>query len=281
MSDTFGKRDTMPLTWMGRVPVYATTMLVVLLVVGMVATVFLTSAKADIAAFEFHPYDFWKRGFVWQLFTFQLINLPSFFYLFGLCFIYWCGVGIETYLGRRVFLRLLLLLCLVPAIVASAAWLAGGRIAVSGNLELTVGLFIAYATLYPNAELWNWIPMKWVAFACIALQSLMFFPNHDWNGLAVFLWSLAAVHFYTRYEQGHWAMPRLRWPRRKPAFRVVPRTDEPRRSMPRQETLEDEFDSDVDDLLEKIARSGLASLTSKERTQLEKAREALLKKERK
>ena len=283
MSDTYGKRDTMPLTWMGRLPVYATTMLVALLVAGMIVTVLLASAKetATLAALEFNPQAFWKQGYLWQVFTFQLINYPSFFYLFGLCFVYWCGIGIETYLGRRVFLRLLLLLSLVPALTASAFWLAGSGMTVSGNLELSVGLFIAYATLYPNAEMWNWMPLKWVAFACIALQSLMFFPEHQWNALAVFLCSLAAVHLFTRYEQGHWAMPRLRWPGRKPAFHVVPREDAPRRPMPRAETIEDESDSEVDELLEKIARSGLASLTSKERTQLEKAREALLKKERK
>ena len=45
--------------------------------------------------------------------------------------------------------------------------------------------------------------------------------------------------------------------------------------------VEEEIDTEVDELLEKIARSGLSSLTSKERKQLEKAREALLKKERK
>ena len=283
MSDNFGKRDTMPLTWLGRMPVYASTMLVALLVVGMVACVLLTSAQGmgAILPFRFDPQAFWKQACLWQVFTFQLINFPSFFYLFGLCFVYWFGVGIETYLGRRVFLRLLLLLCLVPALTASAWWLGGHHITLSSQLDLSIGLFIAYATLYPNAELWNWIPMKWVAFACIVLQSLMFFPLHEWEQLTVFLSACAAAHLYTRYEQGHWTMPRLRWPSRKPAFHVVPRENAPRRSMPRAETLEDEIDSEVDELLEKIARSGLASLTSKERTQLEKAREALLKKERK
>jgi len=283
MSDTFGKRDTMPLTWLGRVPLYATTILVALLVAGTIATVLLDSARATgaLAALEFDPESFWKKGYLWQVFTFPLLNLPSFFYLFGLLFVYWCGIGIETYLGRRVFLRLLLLLCLVPVLTASACWYAGSNTRIFGDLMLTIGLFIAYATLYPNAELWSWIPMKWVAFACIVLQSLTFFPAHAWNQLAVFLCSLAAVHFYTRYEQGHWSFPRLPWPHRKPRFRVVPREDGPRRSIPRQEMLEDEPDSEVDRLLEKIARSGLASLTARERTQLEKAREALLKKERK
>ena len=61
---------------------------------------------------------------------------------------------------------------------------------------------------------------------------------------------------------------------RRPKFRVLPaptarsrRVEEP-----------DEVES-IDPLLDKIARSGMNSLTAKERARLEKAREALLKKD--
>ncbi len=201
--------------------------------------------------------------------------------MFGLIFAYWFGVGIESYLGRRIFLRIVFLLCLVPALTATAWWLVGRPREVGGNLNLVVGLFIAYATLYPNAEWWNWITMKWLAFAGIVLQSLMFFPKHEWELLTVFLSACAAAHFYTRYEQGHWALPTLRWPRRKPALRVLPRESARRQSAEFDDQPEDELDSEVDALLEKIARNGLASLSSKERARLEQARENLLKKERK
>lgn len=281
MSDSFGKRDTMPMTWMGRVPVYASTVLVAILVAGMVATVLLKSAHVDIIPFAFNPPGFWKQAHVWQLVTFPLIDFPSFFYVFGLFFTYWFGVGLETFLGRRVLLRLLFLLCLVPALTATAWWLGDHPILLSGSSDLAIGLFIAYATLYPNVEMWNWITMKWLAFAGIVLNSLMFFPDRQWERLTVFLSACAAAHFYTRYEQGHWVFPRLRLVRRKPALRVLPRSEETRRSIPRQEIPDDELESEVDGLLEKIARNGIASLSAKERARLEQAREELLKKERK
>ena len=281
MSRSNGKSDTQPLTWLGRVPVYATTILVAVLVAGMIATVMLESAKVDTFVFGFIPQMFWKKAYLWQLFSHPLIDHPSFFYVFGLIFAYWFGVGIESYLGRRVFLRIVLILCLVPALTATAWWLAGSTVHFAGGLHLSVGLFIAYATLYPNAELWNWITMKWLAFAGIVLQSLMFFPKHEWELLTVFLSACAAAHFYTRYEQGHWALPTLRWPRRKPALRVLPRESTRGPSAAFDEQPEDALDSEVDALLEKIARSGLASLSANERAQLEQAREALLKKERK
>ena len=281
MSDYTGKSDTLPLTWMGRVPVYASSILAALLVAGMILTVLLTSAHIDINAIAFDPQAFWKKAFVWQLFTHPLIDYPSFFYLFGILFAYWFGVGIETYLGRRILLRLILLLCLVPTLTASAWWLGGHRIALAGASNLSIGLFIAYATLYPNAELWNWITMKWLAFAGIVLNSLMYFPEHRWDLLTVFLSACAAAHFYTRYEQGHWAVPRLRWPRRKAALRVVPRDAAQDAAFVGDYEPEDELAGEVDALLEKIARNGLASLSAKERDRLEQAREELLKKDRK
>jgi hypothetical protein len=281
MSDSNGKSDTLPLTWLGRVPVYATTILVAVLVAGMVATVMLASANANLSTFAFNAQAFWKKAYLWQLFSHPLLSLPSFFYLFGLLCAYWFGVGIETYLGRRIFLRLVFLLCLVPALTATAWWLAGTQVEVGGNLHLAVGLFIAYATLYPNAEWWNWITMKWLAFAGIVLQSLMYFPKHQWELLTVFLSACAAAHLYTRYEQGHWALPKLRWPRRKPALRILPRESARSQSAEFDDRPEDELDSEVDALLEKIARNGLASLSANERARLEQARETLLKKERK
>ena len=281
MSRSTGKSDTQPLTWLGRVPVYATTILVAVLVAGMIATVMLDSAEAGTSVFGFTPQLFWKKAYLWQLFSHPLISHPSFFYLFGLLFTYWFGVGIETYLGRRIFLRIVFLLCLAPALTATAWWLAGSQLYFEGNLHLSVGLFIAYATLYPNAEWWNWITMKWLAFAGIVLQSLMFFPKRQWALLTVFLSACAAAHFYTRYEQGHWALPQFRWPRRKPALRVLPRESARGPSADFDDQPEDELDGEVDALLEKIARDGLGSLTASERALLEQARENLLKKERK
>ncbi len=69
MSLSNGKSDTQPLTWLGRVPVYATTILVAVLVAGMVATVMLESAHADLSVFAFTAQAFWKKAYLWQLFS--------------------------------------------------------------------------------------------------------------------------------------------------------------------------------------------------------------------
>jgi hypothetical protein len=76
-------------------------------------------------------------------------------------------------------------------------------------------------------------------------------------------------------------MPSLRMPRRRPKLRVLPKPSSPPRAIPRVELAETAADTEVDALLDKIAKTGLASLTASERARLEKAREELLKKERK
>jgi hypothetical protein len=82
-------------------------------------------------------------------------------------------------------------------------------------------------------------------------------------------------------------LPAIRWPkislgRKKPQLRVVPdlvRTVEPKRVDPvRPRVLDQTATSEVDALLDKIAQTGIGSLTEKDRARLESARAELLKK---
>ena len=148
---------------------------------------------------------------------------------------------------------------------------------------LLPGLLVAFATLYPQTEAWGWVPFKWVAFVCIACGSLMLLASRDWLQLAE-LWASCAVAFLfirhaveQEYDDYTAPLARVRqWLRRKPKLRVLPTPVAPRRAV--VET--GDAASEMDALLDKIAKSGLASLTARERTRLERAREALLKKDR-
>jgi hypothetical protein len=63
--------------------------------------------------------------------------------------------------------------------------------------------------------------------------------------------------------------------RRKPKLRLLPPLEQPPGPKRAKGTS-----GDVDDLLDKIAKSGLHSLTAKEKARLQAAREELLRKER-
>jgi hypothetical protein len=151
----------------------------------------------------------------------------------------------------------------------------------AGMGDITIGVFIAYATLYPNLEYFGWVPLKHVAFACLAISALSYFPQHDWPGLTVMLAICGTAFGYTRYKKlgGAIVMPafahKLNPFRRQPKFRVLP---SPEGSSPRTSSSGGSSVESVDAILDKIAQQGFASLTQTERDQLEKAREILNRK---
>jgi hypothetical protein len=217
---------------------------------------------------------------IWRLFSYPFVSQVSFFTPFSIMFFYWMSVGIETHLGRVVLTRLLLLLVLtVPAVAAFWWWVLGMPTDTfsTSTYMLSSGLLVGFATLYPNTEAWGWIPFKWIAFACIFCGSLMLMADHSWHGIAE-LWVSCAVGFgYINHakdmEHDDYVSPVARVKelfRRKPKLRVVPAPSNEAMNAP---------DTELDVLLDKIAKSGINSLTAKEKATLEKAREALIRKD--
>jgi hypothetical protein len=116
------------------------------------------------------------------------------------CFYSW-AIEVERYLGRVRFIKFAALLILLLPLVLGMWHLAGISAAVSGNYVLTASMLIAFATLYPNIEYFGWIPLKWFAFACFCIGSLMYFPDHNWVGLTL-LWASCGASFgFVRYLQ--------------------------------------------------------------------------------
>jgi len=101
-----GDADHQPIRYFGRVPVFATTIIVALLAIGMFVSTMIATAGGPIGLFTFSTSDFYLHGRVWQIFTAMFVNAPQFFFLFTLFFFYWCGIEIEQYFGRRAFLLL-------------------------------------------------------------------------------------------------------------------------------------------------------------------------------
>ena len=278
-SEPFGK-------WKG-IPIYLTTILSVLLAFGFLVSVALKHSPVLASLVFTTPVVSWK-GWL-SVLSYPFVEPPTFFSpLLIMCFYQW-STGIETHLGRGPLMRLLLLLLLLPVAFLGAMWLAGiSGGTLSGSFLITAGLLVAFSTLYPNAEWWGWVPFKYLAFACILCASLISISDRDWLGVASLLLICAASFFYIRhaidqeYDDRVPLTARIRsWFRSKPKFRVVPRTRDAVAMRAREEYDDDELGSEVDALLEKIARKGLASLSADERARLEQARETLLKKEQK
>jgi hypothetical protein len=282
MSVSNGPRDTQPLSWLGRVPIYATTMLVAASVAMAVLIIMLLTARVDPAFLMFNPVDFWTQAKLWQFFTHPFYNfINSLWFLAGVLCLYWAGVEVEKFVGRKVWAKLLLVICAAPVVASTLWWMAGSVIPVGGIDLMWVGLFLCFATIYPNLELCCRIPAKWFAFTVVGIDSLLFLPNHAWGALSIFLFLCASVHFYTRYELGHWTLPDFVLPsislKKSPKFHVVPKAENYEDGM--RSELEPELDQEVNAILDKIAKSGIGSLTAEERGTLQRAREELMKKE--
>jgi hypothetical protein len=264
-----------PITWWGRVPVYLTTILTAILAGGIVLMAVAGAMQVNVGPLAFTPEGF-LRGFVWQPLTYPLLNDLSFFTPFLLwCFYAW-GVEIEKYLGRPRYFVLFLVLVLLPPVLCLAGY--GLKIApwdahAAGTYEIAAGLLIGFATLYPGIEYFGWVPLKWFAFACVAAGSLMDLAQRNFWPLVVLWGECLAAWGYIRWLQ-HGG--EVRWPawsrlfRRRPKLRVLPDPDI---------AHADAVASEVDDILEKISRTGMASLSAEERRRLEHARSKILRRE--
>ena len=265
--------DYRPVAWIGRYPVRIITIITALYVLGMFATVAMQTANSNFLVFAFQ-YPMFIRGAFWQPLTCTFIQTANFFFLFNVLFLYWSGREVEAFLGRRHFIQLFGMLLLIPPVVISA-WAPFGREWIYfGSYEVCIGMFIAFATLYPNVELFGWVTLKWLAFAGIILGSMQELPNHAWGNLSV-LWTMCAAAFlYIRFVQGRVPinLERFRLLRRRPKLHVV------QKSSAQRPVEQDDVYASVDPILDKISKSGIGSLTANERRQLDRARNRLLKK---
>lgn len=273
-----------PVTWWRGHPVHAVHVLVAALVVSMLATTALQFARADgvIALLSFSGQAVW-RGEIWRVLTYGLVNPPSLGLAIELLMLGWFGREVERFLGRRDFLRLyaglyllrpLLFTALAPVLPAS---FAGG----TGSFAV----FIAFATLFPDAPLLFNLLARWVAWGLLALGALMALGARDGVRLLELAATSGFAFAFVRHHQGRWNWPRL------PRFRVTRSTPVPapaHRAAPvpvaaRAATARSTGTTppvaapmaEVDALLDKIAQSGLHSLTAAERARLEAAREDL------
>ena len=272
--------DYRPVTWMGRYPVDVTTILVGIHVFCAIATAliigFIHGGLLDSAMFD--SAQVW-HGQIWRLVTYAFIHSPSgyalLWFAIEMYMLFFFGREVERFVGQRAYIWLYGLLLLVPASILTL-WGLTTRTGMAGSGALHFAVFTAFVTIYPNVQFFLRIAAKWVFLILAAVATLSALAAHDWQDLVV-LWASIGVAFFFIEARG--AGPELVWLndfkarfQKRPKFRVVPKpkthvTTEP----------DDVYES-VDPILDKIARSGMGSLTENERRQLERARNRLLKK---
>ena len=135
---------------------------------------------------------------------------------------------------------------------------------------------MAFATLYPRAELFLRIMAKWVALILAAVYTLQLLAYHAWSELVVVWTSIGAAFLFIEWsgagpELAWWTAVKTRFAPR-PKYHVVPKIG------PTRAAESEDADVSIDPILDKISKFGIESLTASERRRLNRERERLLKK---
>jgi Uncharacterized membrane protein (homolog of Drosophila rhomboid) len=267
--------DHQPVTWIRGYPLYAAHIVVAVLTASMlVTTIVLATRATGFQTWMMFTSDGVLRGEIWRLATYGLLNQPSLGFVIDMVMLVWFGREVERYLGRRPFLQLYVSLYFVTPLVLTVIGL--GRPTLFAGQTGSLAIFVAFATLYPDAMLLFNLLAKWVAIVLVGIFTLMALAANDLTRLLT-LWSTTGFAYaYIRYSQGRFSLPSFKLPSRGPKLRVLP---DPKPSKPKPaaaaKTSRENPMAEIDALLDKIATSGIDSLTPKERAKLESARAAL------
>ena len=270
--------DYRPVAWMGRYPIDVTTLLVAAHVSCMVSACLLTAFRVDgvLDLLRFDSAQVWHGAF-WQLLSYAFVHPPAALIWFAIemYMLFVFGREVERFIGQRAYIGLYLTLLFLPSMFLTI-WGLHERVGLAGSAALHFGIFIAFATIYPHVEMFLRITAKWVALILAGAYTLQLLAYHVWSEMAVVWLSMGAAFFLIRLRG---IGPELLWwdnlktkLRPKPKFRVLPKENARRVVEP------DDVYASVDPILDKIAKSGIGSLTANERRALDRARNRLLKK---
>jgi len=275
--------DYRPVAWMGRYPVDVTTMLVGLHVAVAILTAILVAlgGGAILAYLQFDSVAIWSGGQIWRLFTYAFVHAPTPSDLIWLAIemymLFMFGREVERFIGRRAYIALYLVLLVLPAVVLTllSFW---SPITFGTSTALHFAIFVAFATIYPNVQLFMRIAAKWVALVFIAIGTLSALAAHHWQTLVVLSTSVGAAFLFIELrgagpELAWWNAVKARFAPR-PKYHVLPKP-RPRQASARMES--DDVQASIDPILDKISKFGIGSLTASERRQLNRERERLLK----
>jgi membrane associated rhomboid family serine protease len=258
-----------PLTWLGSVPIYATTVIVALNVLSMigVAIALASGQEALLSGLTFHTAGVIENLEIWRCLTYAFVNAPDPWFIISLVMLYIFGRDVEQHLGRGGFVRLYgAFLLLGPSLLVLASLITGQNYGLTHSWA-NFAVFLSFAALYPNALLLLQIPAKVFAWVFLGISVLQLLAMRQWPEMLALLPTAALAWCAMRHGNliNLHFLSRLR-PERRPHLKIVrpaPETPADPRAM-------------IDVILDKISRQGLSSLSKAERARLERARAELM-----
>ena len=276
----------------GTVDVTTTTALVALSVVSFFVYAIDRFALLRLAFFP----DYVASGQIWRIVTWPLVNQPGILVAFSIFLLWRFGNDLEAVFGRVRFLKFLLACTVIPALFTTLAhYVISGGGAIIGIQTLGFAVFVAFVAEHPNARFLFGIPAWVLAVVIVGVNTLQYLGDRlflslifDFVLLAVALLLLRAFGLGSSVS---W-VPIVRLPRFMGSDGSVKnvkqrgvKADRVKRTKGGTPPVVGPWPGssggvaasnqhEIDRILDKIASTGMNSLTAKERAELEAASKA-------
>jgi len=275
--------DYQPFGYLGRIPLYVTTLLVIAYVgVAIVLALFQAGNMPDLVPLlRYDSYSI-RQFQVWRFVTYPLLNGVSIWFAIEMWLLYSFGREVERFIGRTAFGMLYFsLVVLGPCLLTAISAFTPDILRLEGSQTVNFAVFIAFCAIYPNVDIFFTLKAKWIAAVIVGIDSLQLLAAHAIVQLLIFWATCMAAFLFIKYLRGHIRFrfslgDYLRRRRSRRSLRPLPRPGPTLQGKP--PTLRDNVIESIDPLLDKIAKHGIGSLTPREREKLEQAREELLRK---
>jgi len=276
--------DYRPLFWISGRPIYVNTLILILhvLTFAALAVVMSFAQMGALNALSLGNYEVVHFGQVWRLVTYIAFPPTSGWdainFIFAMGFLFYFGRQVEEFVGRRTYINLYAALVLVPSLLYCLLGLAAGLWGEGwiGGYGTIFGIFIAFATIYPGVEISIWfvnLSAKYWAFALLATLSLVNIALRDWISLGSLCCDAAIGYAGMRLIGAGYGLTWVtEWIEDRQAQRLAHKHQ--------IKVIKDaKVTESIDEILEKISKHGVGSLSAGERTALERARANLLKRD--
>lgn len=209
------------------------------------------------------PALFW-RGALWQPVTYMFLHGGMFHLLINMFILWMFGTPLESTWGSRGFLNFFFI-CGVGAGLLNAAVTPTGTVPVVGASGAIYGLLMAFGILFPNRLIYIWgvfpVKAKYFVIGVGAIEFLSAMSAVQSNIAHVaHLGGMVFGLVYIKWDDLRAILSDRRAEKRRKRYMKVVRDRQRERESIRKE---------IDDLLDKINRYGIGSLTAEERARIE------------
>ncbi|MEO0452544.1 MAG: DUF6576 domain-containing protein [Verrucomicrobiota bacterium] len=267
-----------PLTYVRGIPVDVTMIIIVTQIITMLITTFVIAFGAQAALDNWVNFSLanLSLGKIWTAATYAFCNNiaeRNIFFALELVVFFFTGREVERFIGRNNFAWFYAMLILMPPALMTPLFLfSGSNMILAGSFYLHFAVLIGFATIYPNVEFFFRIKAKWLAVIFLSVSTLVNIASHQWLSLALMWISVSTAWLYLKYNGVGGGLTLFEswqgWSAQRQSARIE------KRRQAHQTQLRNE-ESSVDQILEKISRDGMDSLSPEERSFLERASQKL------